>query len=85
MARVDRSLDQFEAVGRMRWRMLINSLRTPAGKFELTAQALINGFFFARLAWGRNRIRPGFLAVRKRSQPGDAVIITVGGFDRLAE
>ena len=49
MARVDRSLDQFEAVGRMRWRMLINSLRTPAGKFELTAQALINGFF--SLAW----------------------------------
>jgi len=49
VARVERSLDQFEAVGRMRWRMLINSLRTPAGKFELTAQAFINGFF--SLTW----------------------------------
>jgi ABC-2 type transport system permease protein len=36
---------QYEAVARMRWRMLVNSFRTPHGKFELTAQALITGFF----------------------------------------
>ena len=29
---------QYRAVARMRWRLRVNSLRTPRGKFELAAQ-----------------------------------------------